>query len=182
MNLTATKATLALGALALFNATAFAQGPCNTTPQNIRIAAGTLDQALTALSTQLGCPVQYDKKLVQSFRVPAVQGKLTAADALVRLVKGTGLEAHTDTNGLSVSQTDQEKIGLRAATLQAQLGQASKSQQIAQGTANAMYEELGEVRTSVTTLAKQQGFVSAAEKASYQRTFAKAEQVVAKSN
>lgn len=182
MNFTATKAALALGAFALFHATAFAQGPCSTTPQTIHLAAGTLDHALTSLATQLGCPVQYDKKLAQQFRVSAVQGKLTAADALVRLVQGTGLEAHTDAKGLSVSQADQEKIGLRAATLQAQLGQAIKSQTLAPNTANTLYAELGEVRTSVTTLAKQQGFVSAAEKASYQRTFAKAEQVLAKSN
>jgi type III secretion system FlhB-like substrate exporter len=182
MLLAATRAALALGALALFNATAFAQAPCQTTPTTIHTAAGTLDKALTVLSSQAGCPVRYDKKLVQQFRAPAVQGKLTAADALARLVKGTGLEAHSDTQGLSVSQTDQEKIGLQAAALQAQLGQAVTAQTITQNIANAMYEELAEVRTSVTALAKQQGFVSAGEKASYQRTFAKAEHLVAKRN
>lgn len=182
MNLAATRATLALGTLALLNATAFAQAPCTTKTTTFHLTAGTLDNALTALATQAGCPVQYDKKLVQQFRVPAVQGKFSAADALVRLVKGTGLEAHSDAKGLSVSQADQDKIGLRAATLQAQLGQAVKLQTLAQPTANALYGELGEVRSSVTRLAKQQGFVSAAEKASYQRTFAKTEQVLAKSN
>jgi hypothetical protein len=182
MNLAATRATLALGALALLSATAFAQAPCQTTPITIHIAAGTLDNALTTLGTQAGCPVQYDKKLVQSFRAPMVQGKLTAAEALVRLVQGTGLEAHSDTKGLSVSQADQEKIGFKAAALQAKFGQAIKSQTLAPSTANALYKELGTVRTSVTELAKQQGFVSAAEKASYQRTFAKAEQVLAESN
>lgn len=182
MTIAATRATLALGALAFLHATAFAQAPCKTTPTTLHLAASTLDNALTALSAQAGCPVHYDKQLAQQFRVPAVQGKFTAADALVRLVKGTGLEAHTDATGLSVSQADQNKIGLRAAALQAQLGQATKAQKLTQPTTNALYAELGAVRTSVTTLAKQQGFVSAAEKASYQRTFAKAEQVLAKSN
>lgn len=182
MNLVATRVTLALGALTLFTATAFAQAPCQTSPTTLHITAGTLDHALTALAAQTNCPVQYDKQLVQQFRAPALQGKLTAADALTSLVKGTGLEAHCDANGLSVSQADQEKIGLQAAMLQARLGQAVKAQTIAQSTANALYGDLGEVRTSVTSLAKQQGFVSAAEKASYQRTFAKAEQLVAKSN
>jgi hypothetical protein len=68
-----------------------------------------------------------------------VQGKLTAADALVRLVQGTGLEAHSDTNGLSVSQADQNRTGLKAAALQAQFGQAIKSQPLAPSTANALY-------------------------------------------
>ncbi len=111
-----------------------------------------------------------------------MQGKLTAADALVRLVQGTGLEAHSDAKGLRIDQADQEKIGLRAATLQAQLGQAVKSQTLARPIATAMYAELGEVRTSVTELAKKQGFVSAAEKASYQRKFTKAEHLLAHNN
>lgn len=176
----APRVILALGTLALSTATAFAQAPCH--PTTFHIAAGTLEQALTTLATQAGCPVQYDKKLVQSFRAPAVQGNLTAADALIRLVHGTGLEAHSEATGFSVSQADQEKIGLRAATLQAQLGQAVKAQTLAQPIANTLYGELAEVRTSVTTLAKQQGFVSAAEQASYQRTFAKAEHLLAKGN
>ena len=179
MNLLAPRVILALGTLALATATAFAQAPYHPTPTTFHITAGSLEQALTTLATQAGCPVQYDKKLVQSFRAPAVHGKLTAADALVRLVHGTGLEAHSEAGGLSVSQTDQTQISLRAATLQAQLGQAAKAQTLAQPLANTLYEELAEVRTSVATLAKQQGFVSAAEKASYQRTFAHAEHLLA---
>jgi hypothetical protein len=179
MTFIAPRVILGLGTLALATATVLAQAPCHPTPTTFHIAAGTLEQALTTLATQAGCPVQYDKKLVQSFRAPAVQGKFTAADALVRLVHGTGLEAHSEASRLSASQADQEKIGLRAATLQAQLGQAIKAQTLAKPLANAMYAELGEVRTSVTELAKQQGFVSAAEKASYQRTFAKTEHLLA---
>lgn len=182
MSFVATKAAFALGALALFSTAASAQTPCATNPITFHLAAGPLAQALTTFSAQAGCPVQYDQKLVQTLRAPAVSGKLTAADALVRLVKGTGLEAHSDAKGLSVSQADQEKIGLKAAALQAQFGQAIKSQTIAPSTANAMYKKLDVVRTSVTELAKQQGFVSAAEKASYQRTFAQAEQALSKSN
>lgn len=182
MNLTATKAALALGAFALFSTSAFAQALCTTKPIAFHLAAGGLEPALTAFSAQAGCPVQYDKKLARQFRASAVQGKLTAAEALVRLVKGTGLEAHSDAKGLSVNQADQNTIGLRAATLQAQLGQAVKSQKLAQPTANALFKELSEIRTSVTALAKQQGFVSAAEKASYQRTFAIAAQAVTTSN
>jgi len=181
MNLPATRATLA-GALALLSAMAFAQAPCHPTPTTFHLAAGPLAQSLTTLGAQAGCPVQYDKKLVQSFRAPAVQGQLPAADALVRLVQGTGLEAHSDASGLSVSQADQQAIGRRAATLQARLGQAAKAQTLAQPIATTLYGELAEVRASATTLARQQGFISAAEKASYQRTLAKAEHLLATSN
>ena len=60
MNLVATRVTLALGALTLFTATAFAQAPCQTSPTTLHITAGTLDHALTALAAQTNCPVQYD--------------------------------------------------------------------------------------------------------------------------
>ncbi|MBO3273368.1 STN domain-containing protein [Hymenobacter defluvii] len=136
-------------------------------------------QALTDLSRQTGCPVQYEQQLVQPFRSPAIAGRLTTADALLQLVKGTGLEVHTTNDKLSVSQADQQAISSKAAALQTQVGQAVKAQKLPQHATTALYAELGAVRTSVVTLAKQQGFVSAAEKASYQRTFAKAEQLLA---
>ncbi|UOR06948.1 STN domain-containing protein [Hymenobacter aerilatus] len=159
--------------------TSTAQTVCQTTPTVVRIAAAPLAQALTDLSRQTSCPVQYEQQLVQSFRSPAVTGRLTTADALVQLVKGTGLEAHSSQGKLSVSQADQQVIGRKAASLQAQLGQAVKAQKLPQHQANTLYTELGAVSTSVVTLAKQQGFVSAAEKASYQRTFSQAEQLLA---
>ncbi|MBC6611551.1 hypothetical protein H8B15_11485 [Hymenobacter sp. BT507] len=173
---------LSLGVFTGSSISTSAQNSCKTTPAAVRITAGSLDKALTDLAKQLGCPVHYDKKIAQQFRSPAVQGTFTPTDALIRIVQGTGLEAHVDRNGLEVSRVDQAAIGLRVATLQAQLGQAVKSQQLTQNTANTLYSELGEVRTSVVELAKKQGFVSAAEKASYQRTFAKAEQALAQPN
>jgi hypothetical protein len=99
-------------------------------------------------------------------------------EALIRMVRGTGLEVHADSMGLHISQADQEAIGLKAATLQASVGQAIKSQKIGQHTANGLFAKLGDVRTSVVDLARSQGFVSAAEKASYQRTFTEVERVL----
>ncbi|QNE42353.1 hypothetical protein F1C16_22290 (plasmid) [Hymenobacter sp. NBH84] len=136
-------------------------------------------QALTDLSRQTGCLVQYDPQLVQSYRGRAVEGRLTTADALVQLVKGTGLEVHTDKDKFSVNQADQHAIGDKAATLQAQLGQAMQTKKLPQNKTTALHIELGAVRTSVVEFAKKQGFVSAAEKASYQRTFTKVEQLLA---
>ncbi|UOR05985.1 hypothetical protein MUN82_02515 [Hymenobacter aerilatus] len=154
-------------------------GIAQTTPTPLHIAAGPLDKALLALSSQTGHPVQFDQRLTTSFRSPNVQGTLLPAQALIQLVQGTGLEAHNEHNTLSVSRVDQSAIELQAATLQAQLGQAVKSQKVTQRTANKLYAELADVRSSVVELAKMQGFVSAAEKASYQRTFAKVQHVLA---
>lgn len=174
-----TKLGLAVSAWALFGTTTFAQTTCGTAPTSLHLAAGTLNSALADLATQTGCPVQYDKQLTQAFRTHAIEGKLTPVEALTQLVQGTGLEAHTDPKGLSVSQVDQASIRHQATTLQAQLKQAAQTQKLPLGATNALAGELKTVSASVTALAKQQGFVSAAEKASYQRTFAKAEQLLA---
>jgi len=155
-----------------------AQTTCSETPTRISVGANRLDKALAELSGQITCTIRYDRKVAQTFRSPAVKGNLTPSDALIQLVKGTGLEVHTDAS-LALNQADQEAIGLRAATLQANLGQAVKSQKLGQQTANQMFGKLGDVRTSVVELAKKQGFVSAAEKASYTRVFNEAEHLLA---
>lgn len=156
-----------------------AQTACPTTPTAIHVAATTLDQALATLARHSGCPIQYEQQVVQPFRSPAVYGTLTPVAAVTQLVRGTGLEVHLEHDQLRINQADQQAIGLQAATLQAQLGQAVKAQTLPQSKAQALYTELAQVRTSVVELAKEQGFVSAAEKASYQRTFAYVQQIIA---
>jgi hypothetical protein len=164
--------------VAILNTTSYAQMPCTQKPAKINIRANRLDKALKELSGQISCKIYYDTKLVHSFQSRTLNGDLTPSDALIQLVKGTGLEVHAEQNSLTINQADQKAIGIKAATLQASLGQAVKSKKMTQKVANQMYAELAELRTSVVELAKKQGFISAAEKASYQRTFGKAEQLL----
>jgi len=77
------------------------------------------------------------------------------------------------------AQADQQQIEQRATALQAAVQQAAKAQKLKQPAADALYKELAGVKASVQELAPKQGFVSAAEKASYQRVFAKAECAIA---
>jgi hypothetical protein len=172
------KSLVTIFAVAILNTITYAQIPCPQKPAKINIGVNRLDKALTELSSQISCKISYDTKLVHSFQSHTLNGNLTPWDALIQLVKGTGLEVHAERNSLIISQADQKAIGIRATTLQASLGQAVKSKKIAQKVANQMYVELGKIRTSVVELAKKQGFISAAEKASYQRTFSKAEQLL----
>lgn len=178
MKITCSRAiTLAVGLLIL-STVGYAQNLCFTTSAVINVSASPLAKALVSLSSQTGCPIGYEAKLVRPFRSSTVKGRLTPTEALIRMVRGTGLEVHADSMGLHISQADQEAIGLKAATLQASLGQAVKSQKVGQHTANGLFAKLGDVRTSVVDLARSQGFVSAAEKASYQRTFTEVERVL----
>ena len=73
---------------------------------------------------------------------------------------------------------EQVSITQRATALQQQLKQAAAAHRLDPTAARTVSQELAEVQKSVAELAPKQGFVSAAEKASYQRTFAKAEQLL----
>lgn len=170
-----------VGVMALNITSVSAQTPCKSSPTVIHITSGPLQKTLADFSTQLGCPVQYNRRVVQSVRGNAVQGKLAPSEALIQLVQGTGLEAHYDNNKLSVSQADQLATKRTASALQVRLKQAASAQKVSLAASTAMQAELEQVKTSVVKLATQQGFVSAAEKASFQRTFARAEQLLAKS-
>lgn len=168
----------AIAVLTVVTTISQAQTACAQLPATINIAPNRLDKALSQLAGQISCSIKYDPRAAQAFHNSAVKGKLTPCEALIQLVKGTGLEVHLDKQ-LVVNQADQEAIGLKAATLQASLGQAIKAHTLTQQTANQMYSQLGNVRTSVVEVVKKQGFVSAAEKASYQRTFKQVQQLLA---
>jgi len=164
--------------IALFSAAAYSQNRCEDTIVKVNVSANRLDRALAELSSQIACPINYDKKSSKSFRSGTVKGMLKPSDALVKLITGTGLEVHNENNQLVINKMDQQATILKATSLQADLNKAIKSQKVSSKIANEMYTELGDIKTSVTEFAKSQGFVSAGEKASYQRTFEKAQQVL----
>ena len=164
--------------IALFSATAYSQNRCEDTIVKVDVSANRLDLAIAELSSQIACPISYDKKFSKRFRSGTVKGMLKPSDALIKLITGTGLEVHNENNQLVINKMDQQATILKATSLQTDLNKAVKSQKVSSKIANEMYTELGDIKTSVTEFAKSQGFVSAGEKASYQRTFEKAQQVL----
>jgi len=148
------------------------------TPIKIDVLPDRLDKALLVFSSQTDCKIAFETKVVQNFRSKAVKGNLTPPNALIALVKGTGLEVHAEQNILKINQEDQLTICTKATTLQETLKQAIKNQKVSKTIANRKINELGEVKLSVVDLAKKQGFVSAAEKASYGRTFKEVQELV----
>lgn len=61
-------------------------------PQTIDIPAGNLSQALDRLGEQTGVLITYEPRLVQGLNAPRVSGKLPAAEALRRLLSGSGIQ------------------------------------------------------------------------------------------
>ncbi|MDT3719001.1 hypothetical protein [Pseudomonas oryzihabitans] len=73
--------------------------------------------------------------------------------------------------GGSISDPLQAHISMRANVLQADVSTARKARRISQEQANAFSERIAQVRGQSDALVQQQGFLSAAERASFDRTF-----------
>lgn len=112
----AVAAAMALGA----HAAAQAQGvaapaaAAAAAPVDVRIAAQPLAQALDALARQTRLELMVQPALVQGKSAPAVQGRLTARQALERLLAGSGLYAEIEGTSVVVRRVPQ---GAGAATL-----------------------------------------------------------------
>lgn len=73
----------------LLGGPAMAQAP--GAPTSIEIDAGSLASGLDALGEQTGVSIMYQPDLVQGLRAREVSGSLTPAQALTRMLEGTGL-------------------------------------------------------------------------------------------
>ncbi|MEC3949718.1 TonB-dependent receptor [Sphingobium sp. HWE2-09] len=61
--------------------------------QDISIAPGRLGEAVVALGRQTGASIGMSDQLLAALRTPAIQGRMSAADALRQLLKGSGAQA-----------------------------------------------------------------------------------------
>ncbi|GKT21426.1 TonB-dependent receptor [Acidovorax sp. SUPP3334] len=89
--------SLALCLLAAANAQAAGPGPLA-----IDLPAGPLADRLPALAAQTGASVQADATLLRGVQAPGVAGRLTAGEALSRLLAGSGLAAAEESPGVFV--------------------------------------------------------------------------------
>lgn len=64
--------------------------------KSFTIPAGTADKSLKQFSVQSGFEVVYPAAIVRDVRTPAVNGDLTPAEAIARLLEGTGLTSVQD--------------------------------------------------------------------------------------
>ncbi|MBB2185304.1 hypothetical protein HLH32_02675 [Gluconacetobacter liquefaciens] len=71
--------------------------------------------------------------------------------------------------GAEITDQRQAHIAERANILQADIGNARKARYLSQGLANRMWRQVDAVRTDADALQRRQGFLSAAERASYDR-------------
>ncbi|WP_438765323.1 STN domain-containing protein [Kushneria sp. TE3] len=141
-----------------------------------------LDQALQQFAHTSGCPVEMDNALVEGHRAQAVSGRFTPDAALIQLVRGSGLEVHLDDGHYRVSQSDREHIDSRIETFRYRIGSARGDGTLDPHNADALMTQLDAIEAQSDQLITEQGFLSAAEKASHERFFAWLEGRLAPSN
>lgn len=143
---------------------------CQNVPMHIDIPAQPMTTALDLLTRQTRCPISREVD-VSKLRSTAVKGTMKPVDAIVATVRGSGLEAKPVKQGLMVGRFDQRQIASHADMLERRISARQATGRLSAVRASALRRSLDQVRRQTTTLARNQGFISAAEKASFQRTF-----------
>lgn len=131
-----------------------------------------LDQALEQFAHTSGCPVEVDSSSLGNLQAPALSGQFTPEAALIQLVRGSGLEVHLDNDHYRINQSDRERIEDLVETFRYRIDSVRDSQQLADSEAGALDAQLDAIETQSDQLITEQGFLSAAEKAGYERFFA----------
>jgi len=149
-----------LVALALGTPAALAQ---TTAQVQVDIAAQPLAQALNEWARQTRITVVVSQDLVAGKQAPAVSGRLSARDALDKLLAGSGLVAHQDGNAIVIDRRPLptgESV-LKAVTVTAQAARGATSEGSGSYTAHATTlgkseHTLREIPQSISVITRQQ--------------------------
>lgn len=142
---------------------------CQNSKVKVNIQSQPIASALDQLSRQTRCPISKDASL-EGVVSHKVSGYMTPINALVELSKETGLEALTLRQGLGIGRYEQDKLELRAEDLKHRIKKAVDNKSMAPERAKRLNAKLDKIVGDAKVLAKKQGFVSAGEVASYERS------------
>lgn len=99
-------------------------------------------------------------------------GHATAASSFTREWPSCDIKAQHDVKGEtggSIKDPLQAHISVRINVLQADIGSARKARHLTEAQSEQLWQQAGRVRKDADGYVKQQGFLSAAERASYDR-------------
>ncbi len=98
-------------------------------------------------------------------------GHATAASSFTQEWPSCDIKAQHDVKGETRSIKDplQAHISVRINVLQADIGNARKARHLTEAQSEQLWQQAGRVRKDADGYVKQQGFLSAAERASYDR-------------
>lgn len=99
-------------------------------------------------------------------------GHATAASSITQEWPSCDIKAQHDVKGKtggSIKDPLQAHISVRINVLQADIGNARKARHLTEAQSEQLWQQAGRVRKDADGYVKQQGFLSAAERASYDR-------------
>ncbi len=153
-----TRSTYLKGAVSALLLSALASGAA---AENFNIPGGDLKAALDAYASQTGVNLIVAAPDVRGIQTPGVRGNLSAADALTRILSGTGFAVHRHASGSLGIARDSSTQQSVLADQSLQLAQATPSARSAVETVTVTSSKLGgadvqSIPISITALSQEQ--------------------------
>ncbi|MFN3837411.1 MAG: hypothetical protein ACK4MI_06810 [Brevundimonas sp.] len=159
----------ALGLLAV-GAASPALAECMTAPQTMTLPEQRLDARLQDLAHKTGCPVQVDAALLADKRAPALSGDLTPEQAYLGSIRHAGLEGAPIQGGWRIDRAQQDRLAARTAEVRTRAIAARRDGRLNGRALSSIQRQLSAVDAQAAALVRRQGFLSAAERASFDAT------------
>jgi len=110
-----------------------------------RVSAGTLDSVLQAIQAQSKVRLSYDRQHAAQHAAPAVQGRLTAAEALALALEGSGLELFESEQGFTLRRAGTQVTELDAVQVKGRAKKDEHPQRPATAVSRVRGESLAEL-------------------------------------
>lgn len=157
------------GTMMLFGSASCLAYNCQNEPVKIDIRSQPVSQALKVLTKQTDCPVSIDASL-ENITSGKVKGTMTPPDAVAALARGTGLEGVTLRQGLGIGHYEQKAFQAQTDDVLHKVRQSVNEGRLTKSQSKKIQDEMKSLMEGLKKNVLEQGFLSAGEKASYQRT------------
>lgn len=142
---------------------------CQNGPVQVDISSQPVSQAVKLLSKQIGCPISVDANL-ENRTSHSVKGTMTPPDAIAALARGTGLEGVVLRQGLGIGHYEQKAFQIKTDEVLAKVRQRISEHRLTAAQGKKIQDSMKMLMEDLKKSVREQGFLSAGEKASYQRT------------
>lgn len=144
-----------------------AYAACQSDALDYDFPAQRLDEALQQLAHRSGCFINTDLTRIADEQAPPLSGTYRPEEALWELLKGSGWEGYPTDEGLEVSEREQAWVKARTHVLREAV---EARDTLSEDERKAYLQALTTLEQSVSELALEQGFISAGEHASFERS------------
>ena len=158
-------ALLASSAALLIAGSAAAE--CTRGKVRVDLPQQRMDERVQALAHDTGCFMEVDVALLADKQAPRVRGRMTAAHALYRSLRGTGLEAAPYKGHWRIDQRQQQRFARRIATLRSATAEQRERDAISGLRARGVAHTLRHVEKAVPREVNEQAHLNVKDRVRY---------------